>query len=60
MLRLVDEVLELIFNDFLLDSFHRNLERMEHSNSLDLLLHDLEDLAAESRQFTAEEIPATV
>jgi UDP-N-acetylglucosamine--N-acetylmuramyl-(pentapeptide) pyrophosphoryl-undecaprenol N-acetylglucosamine transferase len=58
--RLADEVLELIFNDFLLDSFRRNLERMEHSNSLDVLLHDLQDLAAQSRQFAAEEMPATI
>ncbi len=58
--RLADEVLELIFNDFLLESFRRNLERMEHSNSLDVLLHDLQDLAAQSRQFAAEEMPATV
>ena len=58
--RLTDEVLELMFNEFLLESFRRNLERMEHSNSLDVLLRDLEELAAESRQFVAEEIPATI
>jgi hypothetical protein len=33
---------------------------MEHSNSLDVLLHDLQDLAAQSRQFAAEEMPATI
>ncbi|HTB62795.1 MAG TPA: UDP-N-acetylglucosamine--N-acetylmuramyl-(pentapeptide) pyrophosphoryl-undecaprenol N-acetylglucosamine transferase [Opitutales bacterium] len=58
--RLADEVLELMFNEFLLESFRRNLERMEHSNSLDVLLRDLEDLAAQSRQFAAQEMPATV
>ena len=58
--RLTDEVLELMFNEFLLESFRRNLARMEHSNSLDVLLRDLEELAAESRQFVAEEIPATI
>jgi UDP-N-acetylglucosamine--N-acetylmuramyl-(pentapeptide) pyrophosphoryl-undecaprenol N-acetylglucosamine transferase len=58
--RLADEVLELMFNDFLLESFRRNLERMEHSNSLDVLLGDLEDLAAQSRQFAAEEMPVTI
>jgi UDP-N-acetylglucosamine--N-acetylmuramyl-(pentapeptide) pyrophosphoryl-undecaprenol N-acetylglucosamine transferase len=56
LVRLKSEVLELIFNDFLLDAFRRNLERMEHSNSLDLLLHDLEDLAHEGRQFVADEL----
>ncbi len=58
--RLTDEVNELIFNDFLLESFRRNLERMEHSNSLDLLLHDLEALAVQGHQFDAEEAPATI
>ncbi|HVU38639.1 MAG TPA: UDP-N-acetylglucosamine--N-acetylmuramyl-(pentapeptide) pyrophosphoryl-undecaprenol N-acetylglucosamine transferase, partial [Opitutales bacterium] len=57
--RLVDEVLELLFNDFLLDSFRRNLERMEYSNSLDVMLRDLEDLAAQGRQLAAEAMPAT-
>lgn len=58
--RLVDEVTELMFNDFLLDSFRRNLERMEYSNSLDVLLRDLEDLAAQGRQLAVEEMPATI
>jgi UDP-N-acetylglucosamine--N-acetylmuramyl-(pentapeptide) pyrophosphoryl-undecaprenol N-acetylglucosamine transferase len=58
--RLVDEVLELMFNDFLLESFRRNLERMEYSNSCDLLLRDLEDIAVQTRQFAAEEMPAVV
>jgi UDP-N-acetylglucosamine--N-acetylmuramyl-(pentapeptide) pyrophosphoryl-undecaprenol N-acetylglucosamine transferase len=57
--RLLSEVLELIFNEFLLDSFCRNLERMERSNSLDVLLHDLEELAVEGRQYAADEITAT-
>ncbi len=58
--RLVDEVLELMFNDFLLESFQRNLERMEQANSPDLLLRDLEDLAGQARRFAAEEIPAAI
>ena len=33
---------------------------MEHSNSLDLLLHDLEALAVQGHQFDAEEAPATI
>jgi UDP-N-acetylglucosamine--N-acetylmuramyl-(pentapeptide) pyrophosphoryl-undecaprenol N-acetylglucosamine transferase len=56
--RLLSEVIELIYNDFLLEAFCRNLERMERSNSLDLLLHDLEELAVEGRQFAADEITA--
>ncbi len=58
--RLVDEISELMFNDFLIDSFRRNLERMEYSNSLDVMLRDLEDLAAQGRQLVTEELPATV
>jgi len=58
--RLRDEVLELMFNDFLLESFRRNLERMEHTNSFDVLLRDLEDISAQGRQFAAEEMPAAI
>jgi UDP-N-acetylglucosamine--N-acetylmuramyl-(pentapeptide) pyrophosphoryl-undecaprenol N-acetylglucosamine transferase len=56
--RLLSEVLELIYNDFLLEAFCRNLERMERSNSLDVLLHDLEELAVEGRQYTSGELTA--
>ncbi len=57
--RLLAEVLELIYNEFLLEAFCRNLERMERSNSLDVLLHDLEALAVEGRQFATDEMTAT-
>jgi UDP-N-acetylglucosamine--N-acetylmuramyl-(pentapeptide) pyrophosphoryl-undecaprenol N-acetylglucosamine transferase len=39
------EVLELVFNDWLLRQFRGNLRRMDRSNSLDLMLQDLEAMA---------------
>jgi UDP-N-acetylglucosamine--N-acetylmuramyl-(pentapeptide) pyrophosphoryl-undecaprenol N-acetylglucosamine transferase len=39
------EVLELVFNDWLLRQFRGNLKRMDRSNSLDLMLEDLEAMA---------------
>jgi UDP-N-acetylglucosamine--N-acetylmuramyl-(pentapeptide) pyrophosphoryl-undecaprenol N-acetylglucosamine transferase len=39
------EVLELVFNDWLLRQFRGNLRRMDRSNSLDLMLEDLEAMA---------------
>jgi UDP-N-acetylglucosamine--N-acetylmuramyl-(pentapeptide) pyrophosphoryl-undecaprenol N-acetylglucosamine transferase len=39
------EVLDLIFNDWLLRQFRANLRRMDRSSSLDLILADLEDMA---------------
>ena len=39
------EVLELVFNDWLLRQFRGNLKRMDRSNSLDLMLADLEAMA---------------
>jgi UDP-N-acetylglucosamine--N-acetylmuramyl-(pentapeptide) pyrophosphoryl-undecaprenol N-acetylglucosamine transferase len=39
------EVLDLIFNDWLLRQFRGNLRRMDRANSLELMLADLEDLA---------------
>ncbi len=41
------EVLEVIFNDWLLRQFRANLKRMDLSNSLDLLLEDLEGMGRE-------------
>ena len=41
------EVLDLIFNDWLLRQFRGNLRRMDRSNSLELMLADLEDMAQE-------------
>ena len=40
------EVLDVIFNDWLLNKFRVNLHRMSHENSIDTIVHDLEDLAA--------------
>ncbi len=54
--RLQAEVLELIFNSFLLETFRRNLERMEQENSLELLLRDLEELPLEGREHTGDEL----
>lgn len=39
------EVLDLIFNDWLLRLFRGNLKRMDRAGSLDLMLADLEELA---------------
>jgi UDP-N-acetylglucosamine--N-acetylmuramyl-(pentapeptide) pyrophosphoryl-undecaprenol N-acetylglucosamine transferase len=44
------EVLDVIFNDWLLRKFRGNLQRMDRANSLDLMLGDLEAIArGESR-----------
>jgi len=40
------EILDIIFNDWLLNKFRANLRRMAHENSIDTIVHDLEDLAA--------------
>ncbi|MFZ1055432.1 MAG: UDP-N-acetylglucosamine--N-acetylmuramyl-(pentapeptide) pyrophosphoryl-undecaprenol N-acetylglucosamine transferase [Opitutaceae bacterium] len=42
---LLDEVVELAFNDWLLRQFRANLKRMDRANSLELMLADLEELA---------------
>jgi UDP-N-acetylglucosamine--N-acetylmuramyl-(pentapeptide) pyrophosphoryl-undecaprenol N-acetylglucosamine transferase len=39
------EVLELVFNDWLLRQFRGNLKRMDRANPLDLMLEDLEGMA---------------
>ncbi len=39
------EVLDTIFNDWLLRKFRANLQRMDRANSLELMLQDLVDLA---------------
>jgi UDP-N-acetylglucosamine--N-acetylmuramyl-(pentapeptide) pyrophosphoryl-undecaprenol N-acetylglucosamine transferase len=36
----------MMFNDSLLRQFRGNLQRMDRANSLELMLHDLEQLAA--------------
>lgn len=43
------EVLDIIFNDWLLRKFRGNLQRMDRANSLDLMLGDLEGIARGER-----------
>jgi UDP-N-acetylglucosamine--N-acetylmuramyl-(pentapeptide) pyrophosphoryl-undecaprenol N-acetylglucosamine transferase len=43
---LLAETLDVIFNDWLLRKFHENLRRMDRANSLDLMLEDLDKMAA--------------
>jgi UDP-N-acetylglucosamine--N-acetylmuramyl-(pentapeptide) pyrophosphoryl-undecaprenol N-acetylglucosamine transferase len=45
MVGLQAEVMDTIFNDWLLRQFRGNLKRMDRANSLDLMLEDLEQLA---------------
>jgi len=40
------EVLDVVFNDWLLNKFRGNLRRMSRENSIETIVHDLEDLAA--------------
>jgi len=44
--RLHAEVVDIIFNDWLLRKFRGNLQRMDRTNSLDLMLRDLEEIVA--------------
>lgn len=39
------ETVDVIFNDWLLNKFRENLRRMSHENSIDTIVHDLEELA---------------
>ena len=54
------EVLDVIFNDWLLRKFRGNLHRMDSANSLDLMLADLEDIArrSEATRREVEALPA--
>lgn len=40
------EVLDVIFNDWLLQTFRSNLRRMDRASSLELMLRDLEEITA--------------
>jgi len=40
------EVIDTIFNDWLLNKFRGNLRRMAHENAIETIVNDLEDLAA--------------
>ncbi|MEO7412270.1 MAG: UDP-N-acetylglucosamine--N-acetylmuramyl-(pentapeptide) pyrophosphoryl-undecaprenol N-acetylglucosamine transferase [Opitutaceae bacterium] len=44
------EVLDVIFNDWLLQKFRENLRRMDRAHSLDLMLGDLEEVIAAPRR----------
>jgi UDP-N-acetylglucosamine--N-acetylmuramyl-(pentapeptide) pyrophosphoryl-undecaprenol N-acetylglucosamine transferase len=55
------EVMDLIFNDWLLRQFRGNLKRMDRLNSLDLMLGDLEEIARAAPPWPtsgATEVPA--
>ena len=52
------EVLDTIFNDWLLGRFHSNLQRMDRTNPLDLLLDDLENICPSSADQVAGPKPA--
>ena len=43
--RLHAEVLDVIFNDWLIRKFRGNLQRMDRANSLEIMLRDLECMA---------------
>ena len=43
---LKSEVIELIYNDWLLDKFRQNLQRLNPSKSAELIVHDLENLSS--------------
>ncbi|QYM78081.1 UDP-N-acetylglucosamine--N-acetylmuramyl-(pentapeptide) pyrophosphoryl-undecaprenol N-acetylglucosamine transferase [Horticoccus luteus] len=53
------EVLDTIFNDWLLRRFRTNLQRMDRANSLDLMLRDLEELTAPPARRPALAVAAT-
>jgi UDP-N-acetylglucosamine--N-acetylmuramyl-(pentapeptide) pyrophosphoryl-undecaprenol N-acetylglucosamine transferase len=39
------EVLDVVFNDWLVNKFRENLHRMSRENTIDILVQDLEQLA---------------
>ncbi|MEX2045512.1 MAG: UDP-N-acetylglucosamine--N-acetylmuramyl-(pentapeptide) pyrophosphoryl-undecaprenol N-acetylglucosamine transferase [Opitutus sp.] len=49
------EVLDIIFNDWLLRRFRSNLQRMDRANSLDLMLGDIEQIARCQRSDSCRE-----
>jgi len=53
------KLLDLIFNDWLLRQFRGNLQRMDCANSLELMLRDLEQLAAPAAAPVPGPRPAT-
>ena len=45
-----NELLDVIFNDWLLRQFRANLQRMDRTNSLELILRDLEEISEEAME----------
>lgn len=43
------EVVDIIYNDWLLQKFRGNLQRMDRENSLDLIVDDLEEICRKAR-----------
>lgn len=56
---LTAEVFDIIFNDWLLRQFRGNLQRMDRANSLELMLHDLEQLAGPADPASTADEPVT-
>lgn len=52
------EVLEVLFNDWLLQTFRGNLRRMDRANSLDVVVRDLEELIAGATTLPASPHPS--
>jgi UDP-N-acetylglucosamine--N-acetylmuramyl-(pentapeptide) pyrophosphoryl-undecaprenol N-acetylglucosamine transferase len=52
------EVLDTIFNDWLLRKFRANLQRMDRANSLELMLDDLDELVAPPPAAPAAPVPS--
>lgn len=50
------EVLEVIFNDWLIQKFRKNLQRMDQKNPLDLILDDLEEISRIGREGKNERV----
>ncbi len=52
------EVLDTIFNDWLLRKFRANLERMDRENSLEIILRDLEEIVTPPPAAPAAPVPS--
>lgn len=47
---LADEVIDLIYNDWLLENFRKNLERLDRYNSIEVIVRDIETIAEEHHE----------
>lgn len=52
------EVLDTIFNDWLLRKFRANLQRMDRANSLELMLDDLDELVTPPSRAPTAPVPS--